>query len=239
MHMQSTTINPAPRFPESQNVAQATMSSREIAELTGKQHKNVIRDIREMLEALVKDGSDVSHALMDLDSRGYTSNIHLNRELTETLITGYSIPLRHRVIRRLHELEGRTIGTIATPQSLPEALRLAADLAEQIAEQAPKVAALERLQGAAGTLCLTDAAKHLGISRHRLMDWLQQNRWMYRRAGTRPWIAYQPRLEAGLVKNKVTVIGTTDEGDERCASQFRITAKGLSVLAQKIAQGVL
>ena len=71
------------------------------------------------------------------------------------------------------------------------------------------------------------------------MTWLQQNRWMYRRAGTRPWIAYQPRIESGLVVNKVSVIGRTDEGDDRCASQFRITAKGLSVLAQKIAQGAL
>ncbi|MNG40633.1 Phage antirepressor protein KilAC domain protein [compost metagenome] len=62
---------------------------------------------------------------------------------------------------------------------------------------------------------------------------------MYRRAGTRPWLAYQPRIESGLVVNKVSVIGTTDEGDERCASQFRITAKGLTLLAQKIAQGVL
>lgn len=238
MHMQSTTINPAPRFPVSQNVARLTMTSSEIAQLTGKQHKNVIRDIREMLDALAGDGSDLSHVREDKDSRGYTQNFHLDRELTETLITGYSVPLRHRVIRRLHELEGRTIGTIAVP-TLPEALRLAADLAEQIAEQAPKVAALERLQGAAGTLCLTDAAKHLGLPRHRLMAWLQQNRWMYRRAGTRPWIAYQPRIESGLVVNKVSVIGRTEEGDERCASQFRITAKGLALLAQKIEGGLL
>lgn len=84
-----------------------TMSSREIAELTGKLHKNVIRDIREMLEALKKDGSDLSHVRETADSRGYTTAFHLDRELTETLITGYSIPLRHRVIKRLHELEGK------------------------------------------------------------------------------------------------------------------------------------
>ncbi len=100
--------NPAPRNAIAENVARnVTMSSREIAELTGKLHKNVIRDIREMLEALKKDGSDLSHVRETADSRGYTTAFHLDRELTETLITGYSIPLRHRVIKRLHELESK------------------------------------------------------------------------------------------------------------------------------------
>ncbi|WP_314407340.1 Rha family transcriptional regulator [Pseudomonas kuykendallii] len=81
-----------------------TMSSREIAELTGKPHGNVMRDIRAMMKAL-GDDSNLNHLREEKDSRGYTKAAHLDRELTETLITGYSIPLRHRVIRRLHELE--------------------------------------------------------------------------------------------------------------------------------------
>ncbi|MBG4042609.1 hypothetical protein IPC1581_14360 [Pseudomonas aeruginosa] len=106
------------------------MSSREITELTGKQHKHVIRDIREMLDALEKDGPVLGHVREDKDSRGYTESFHLDRELTETLVTGYSIPLRHKVIRRLHELEEQ-VAQPAIPQTLPEALRLAADLAEE------------------------------------------------------------------------------------------------------------
>ena len=43
----------APRFLQSQNVArEVSMSSSEISDLTRKLHKNVIRDIREMLDEL-------------------------------------------------------------------------------------------------------------------------------------------------------------------------------------------
>lgn len=38
-----------------------TMSTREIAELTGKQHKDVIRDVRSMRKALASDGADLRH----------------------------------------------------------------------------------------------------------------------------------------------------------------------------------
>lgn len=84
-----------------------TMSSLELSELTGKQHKHVIRDIREMLAALEEDGPLMGHVQEDKDSRGYTSAFHLDKELTETLLTGYSIPLRRKVIARLAELESK------------------------------------------------------------------------------------------------------------------------------------
>nr|WP_232918116.1 Rha family transcriptional regulator [Pseudomonas syringae] len=80
------------------------MSSLEIAELTGKQHSNVARDIRKMLTDL-GDDSKLNHVHEEKDARGYTRAYHLDRELTQTLITGYSAPLRLKVIRRLTELE--------------------------------------------------------------------------------------------------------------------------------------
>jgi phage regulator Rha-like protein len=38
-----------------------TMSSVEVADLTGKQHKHVLRDIETVLRQLEKDGSNLSH----------------------------------------------------------------------------------------------------------------------------------------------------------------------------------
>ena len=131
------------------------------------------------------------------------------------------------------------------PRTLPEALRLAADLAEQnnqlrlvVTEQAPKVEALARIADARGSMCLTDAAKHLGVQRCKLIDWMRANRWIYRREGCARWLAYQPRMSAGLLDHKVTVLGLDEEGDQRLASQVRITPKGLAKLAQVIGGGL-
>lgn len=108
-----------------------TMSSREIAELTGKEHKHVIRDIRVMLAEL-GDGPNLDHVREERDARGYTAAIHLPRREVEILLTGYSIPLRAKVIDRLHELEEQAKGAaFPIPQSFPEALRLAAEMAEK------------------------------------------------------------------------------------------------------------
>lgn len=84
-----------------------TMTSGEIADLTGKEHKNVIRDIRTMLDDLKADGSNLSHVQEDKDARGYTAAFHLNKDLTLTLVAGYSAKLRLSIIRRWQELEAK------------------------------------------------------------------------------------------------------------------------------------
>ena len=111
-----------------------TMSSLEIAELTGKRHDNVVRDIRNMLEELYGKGGLLSFEgtyRNEQNGQEYPC-FHLPRREVEILLTGYSIPLRAKVIDRLHELEEQAKGAaFRVPQSLPEALRLAAELAEK------------------------------------------------------------------------------------------------------------
>ncbi|WMN19246.1 Rha family transcriptional regulator [Pseudomonas piscis] len=110
-----------------------TMSSVEIAELTGKLHKNVLADIRSMLAELEIDSADFSAQYQDSTGR-LLPCFNLDRELTETLITGYSVPLRHKVIRRLHDLEEQA----ARPMTQ----------AELIAASANQLVAIERRQAA-------------------------------------------------------------------------------------------
>lgn len=147
-----------------------TMSSREIAELTGKRHDHVIRDIRAMLDAL-KDAPNLGDASVcedvreDKDARGYTSAFHLNRELTDTLLTGYSIPLRRRVIARWHELEAQTAPLKPAELSRMEILRLALESeearikAEAERDQAIRTKALIGSKREATAMATASAAK--------------------------------------------------------------------------------
>ena len=113
-------------------VKPVTMSSREIADLTGKQHFNVMRGIRKMLEELGFNAINLEGVYLDAKGESRPC-FNLPRREVEILLTGYSIPLRAKVIDRLHELEEEAKGraVFRVPQSLPEALRLAAELAEK------------------------------------------------------------------------------------------------------------
>lgn len=105
-----------------------TMSSLEIAELTGKRHDNVRRDIENMASELSLSFEEKVTPTGGRPTKAYL----LQRREVEILLTGYSIPLRAKVIDRLHELEDQAKdSSIRVPQSLPEALRLAAELAER------------------------------------------------------------------------------------------------------------
>lgn len=101
-HINSTT-NLAPRFSQSENVAR-TMSSREIANLTGKRHPDVKRDIQAMAVELKVDVSEFAHIYNDSRNREQVEYL-LDREHTDCLLTGYSAGLRMKVIRRWRELE--------------------------------------------------------------------------------------------------------------------------------------
>lgn len=95
---------PATPFCNSENVSRHTMSSREIANVTGKRHANVKRDILAMLKELKADVLSFEHIYLDGQNREQIEYL-LDREHTDCLLTGYSAPMRMKVIRRWRELE--------------------------------------------------------------------------------------------------------------------------------------
>ncbi|WP_314408883.1 phage antirepressor KilAC domain-containing protein [Pseudomonas kuykendallii] len=228
--------------------APATMTSREIAELVCKRHDNVKRTIETLAESgvIVRPQIEDEHGT---DAMGRARTMQVFRFAGDqgkrdsiVVVAQLSPEFTARLVDRWQELEAKCAQpALRIPQSLPEALRLAADLADenevltaQVREQAPKVVALQRISDACGTMCLTDAAKHLGMRRKDLLAWMRENRWIYRREGCAHWVAYQPRLASGYLEHKVTVIGVDEIGDQRLASRVRVTPRGLTHLAMKL-----
>lgn len=115
------------------NMNALTMTSREIAELTGKAHSNVMRDVRAMMDALEQD-SKLNPVCRTTTYRGSNGQDYdqyeLDKDTCLTLMLGYDAVARMKVVKRWQELETQQ-GRPIIPQSLPEALRLAADLAER------------------------------------------------------------------------------------------------------------
>lgn len=79
------------------------MSSLEIAELTGKEHKNVMADIRKMLEDLNVLAADFL-AVRKVRGKEYEV-FNLPKRETLILVSGYSVSMRASIIDRWQELE--------------------------------------------------------------------------------------------------------------------------------------
>jgi len=103
-------------------------------------------------------------------------------------------------------------------------------LEEEVKEQAPKIAAFDRIANADGLTCITDTAKSLQVRPKDLFTYLSANQWIYRKPGGKGWIAYQPKLQQGLLFHKVTTISLGD-GHDRITEQVLVTPKGLTKLA--------
>ena len=84
----------------------ATMSSREIAELTGKEHKNVLVDIRKVLEEAEIGELKFQRSYLS-DQNKELPCYHLPRRECDLVVSGYSVKYRLAIIDRWRELEAK------------------------------------------------------------------------------------------------------------------------------------
>lgn len=155
-----------------------TMTSREIAELTGKNHSHVMRDIRALVDA-IKQNPELDSGYKVTKYAGVNGQEYeqyeLDKDTTLTLLLGYDAVARMKVVKRWQELEDQAAGKekFYIPSTLSEALQLAADQARIIEEQRPKVEVYEKLAERKGDVSTTILAKQLGTSAIKLNQWLR------------------------------------------------------------------
>ena len=110
-----------------------TMSSKEIAELTGKNHTDVMRDCRVMFGQLkISEESKIAF-LERINNLGLSVKDKyylLNKEESICLVAGYDANVRMKIIKRWQELELQVQKT-RVPQTFLEALEAAVEAEKQ------------------------------------------------------------------------------------------------------------
>lgn len=223
--------------------AELTMSSREIAELTGSDHDNVLKTIRALIKRGIVSGNETPY-IHPQNKRTYKEFL-LDYRNTMIVVSGYSVELRAKIIDRWMELESgaRPAPAPALDYSDPAVVlgvigHLQGEVAkkdEVIAEQGQRLKKLDRLEGAKGSMCISDAAKTLGVGRDELFRFLDSRRWIFKRTGSRNWLGYDDKRRAGFLEHDDHLY-LDGEGRERINTRVLVTAKGLVRLAELLQQ---
>ena len=176
---------------------QTTMSSREIAELTKKEHGHVKRDIETMLIELEIDVSTFGHIYKDSMNRDQTEYL-LDKENTLILVSGYNVKIRQAIIKRWQELETKSNLTVFNQDTSTHRgalLALVASL-DKIEADKPKVAYFDNLVERNLLINIRDSAKELNVKQNTFVKWLLDNKYVYRDAKEqlKPYAVHTPSL---------------------------------------------
>lgn len=218
-----------------------TMTSLEIADLVEARHDSARRTI----ERLAERGVITLPPLVEKPTNGRPSLVYVfageqGKRDSYVVVAQLSPEFTARLVDRWQELEAKRQSDPIAILNDPAAMRgillsyteKVIELQGEVEEMRPQVQALERIAHSDGSLCITDAAKTLQVQPKALFQFLDAHHWTYTRQGDNTRIAYQAKLQAGLLEHKTTVV-TRSDGSEKTTTQVRVTPKGLTRLARE------
>lgn len=229
-----------------------TMSSIEIAEVTGKSHYNVLRDIDKILEdGVAKLNFELGYYKDKNNQRRKMYNI--TKKGCYILASGYSPKLREAIINRLEELENEKKNgynvkdikdIIMSPDMIiamaTEIKKLRNDNVEkdrQLEQQQPHVEFAKAVSGAIGSILIRDYCKLLRnkydikIGEHKLYKWFKDNGYMYYDGKNN--LPYQEYINKHLFECKDNLISANDNVNIIRITPI-ITPKGQEYFYQKL-----
>lgn len=173
--------------------AKEYMTSMEVAEITGKEHKHVMRDIRVLLEQGVHESNfGLTFIIRTLPNNAQRKDpcYNITKKGCLILASGYNALLREKIIDRWEELETKERQTVpALPQTYLEALKALVLSEEQkqvlVLENEsmkPKADYFDTLVERGSNLNLRDTAKIIGVSERFFIEYLLLNGYLYRDA---------------------------------------------------------
>lgn len=210
-------------------VATLTMSSREIAELTGKRHDNVMVLCRSLRDMGVCPEIQETPYVNEQNGQTYLE-CRLGKRDSLVLIARISPEFTAAVVDRWQELEAQQSPKV--PQTYAQALleagrlaQLAEEQAQQLALAAPKVEFVERfVQSSSGSKGFREVCKLLKANEAEFRAFVMDRRIMYRLGGK--LTAYQCHIDAGRFEVRA---GVTES--EHAYTTTKFTAKGVCWIA--------
>lgn len=188
-----------------------TMSSRLIAELADKPHSNVCRTVETLTKnKLIKGYPQIEYTHPQNGKTYY--EYFIEKRDSYVVMAQVSPEFTAALVDRWQELE--TSGGIQLPKTLPEALRLAADLAEQnaqqqlvIEQQQPSVEFVEKLVDRTGLMTATEVAQKHKLSAMKLNLILDKIGGVYSKSVKRSRVFCQTFVDKGYGQMKQTDVG--------------------------------
>ncbi|MDS7968211.1 phage antirepressor KilAC domain-containing protein [Acinetobacter sp. V117_2] len=223
-----------------------SMTSLEISELVQSRHDSVKRTIETLVDKSVIAYPQTVIVQKVINNRIYNTDVFVftgeQGKRDSIIVVAQLCPeFTARLVDRWQELEAQ-VGKPLDPMQLlsdPNLLRNALltysekviELEHKVEVMQPTVEAFDRIAAAEGSMCLTDAAKALQQEPHKFNKWLHMNDWIYKRNGSKHWVAYQEKIKAGYLEHKVKDIQLPD-GTIKITEQVRVTPKGLTKLSK-------
>ncbi|WP_419792962.1 phage antirepressor KilAC domain-containing protein [Serratia fonticola] len=208
-----------------------TMSSREIAALVESRHSDVCGSIDRLIKRGAISGYAPTPYTHHQNGQQYSEYL-INKRDSYVVVAQLSPEFTARLVDRWQELES---AAPAVPQSLPEALRLAADMAEQnaaleqkVQADAPKVAFVDNYVDANGSKSLRVTAKILDMPEKAMIEALVRDKVLFRQSGN--LLPHALKQRDGLFTVKT---GSSDFG--HAYTQTRVTPRGIQWIADRYA----
>lgn len=211
-----------------------TMSSREIAELTGKRHDNVRRTIESLW-----DLSLISVTQFEEPTVGGgkpTRVYHVNEEGSYIVVARLSPEFTAKIVKRWQELEKQSQPQV--PQTFADALLLAANQAKELEEKnqalaiaAPKAEFADAIAGADKGVKLGQFAKTVGLGPVTIFRVLRELK-IFMSRGDCYNLPYQDYVERGYFTVKQGTYETNSQ--TRISHTALITGKGEIWLRKKL-----
>jgi phage antirepressor YoqD-like protein len=211
------------------------ISSREIAGLVESRHDNVKRSMESLAEKGVISFTQSEETSHDGAGARPVEVYMVGKRDSYVVVAQLSPEFTARLVDRWQELEAQVVPSHAIPNTLSQALRLAADQAEQIEkqqllleQQQPAVEFVERFVEAKSAKGFREVANVLGLKEQAFIAQLAADKVIFKQNGN--WLPMAEQRHAGRFTVK------TGEANGHAFIQTRFTPKGLAWIAGKYAQ---